>query len=125
MIWEQPPTSCLQHLCSNAMIWGFPNRSFMGQLTPERVKGIHRPAALRFEVKVVPIEGTKRTAAILKDKVEEIPKKLWPIIERLRELEGEDEITKTNLNKYFDEMSKATQDQKGSYRGRYLKKLLA
>jgi hypothetical protein len=48
-------------------------RPYAGQLTPLRVKSIARLAPMRFEVQVVPVEGTEQTAAILKDKAAEIP----------------------------------------------------
>jgi hypothetical protein len=40
-------------------------RPMAGQLTPMRLKGMVRPAPVRFAVEVVPIEGTTQTAAIL------------------------------------------------------------
>ena len=77
-------------------------RPYAGQLTPQRVKGIPRPAPIRFEVDVVPVEGTKQTAVILKDKATVVPKELKPIIEALRELENPEAITPTDLNECLD-----------------------
>ncbi len=75
---------------------------FAGQLTPIRVKGIPRPAPIRFDVDVVAVEGTKQTAAILKDKATAIPKELKPIIEALRGLEDPEAITPADLNDCID-----------------------
>ena len=77
-------------------------RPFAGQITPIRVKGIPRPAPIRFDVDVVPVEGTKQTAAILKDKATAIPKEIRPIIDAFRELENPEEITPTDLNACID-----------------------
>jgi hypothetical protein len=51
------------------------NRPLAGQITPMRVKGMPRPAPIRFEVEIAPVEGTKQTAAILKEKATEVPKR--------------------------------------------------
>jgi hypothetical protein len=77
-------------------------RPYAGQLTPLRVKGIARPAPLRFEVQVVCVEGTEQTAAILKDKAAEIPEELAPAIEAVRELENRDAIPPADLNACLD-----------------------
>jgi AAA domain len=77
-------------------------RPFAGHLTPIRVKGIPRPAPLRFEVQVVPIDGTKQTAAILKDRAAELPKDLLPVIEALRQFEDGAEISPKALNECLD-----------------------
>jgi len=100
------------------------NRSYSGQLTPLRVKGIPRPAPIRFDVDVVPVEGTKQTAAILKDKAKAIPRKLKPIIEALRELEDHEEISKVDLNDYLDVVSKGTDNAKRGARKRNLESLI-
>jgi hypothetical protein len=83
-------------------------RPYAGQLTPIRVKGIPRPAPVRFDVDVVPVEGTKQTAAILNSKTKAIPKKLMPIIEALRELEDHEEIGRADLNDCLDVGFKGT-----------------
>ena len=85
-----------------------PIRPYAGQLTPIRVKGIPRPSPIRFDVDVVPVEGTKQTAAILKDKAKAIPKKLKPIVEALRELEDHEEIGRDDLNSCLDVGAKGT-----------------
>ncbi len=54
------------------------------------------------DVDVVPVEGTKQTAAILKDKATAIPKELKPVIEALRELETPEAITPADLNECLD-----------------------
>jgi hypothetical protein len=77
-------------------------RPYAGQLTPLRVKGIARPAAMRFEVEVVPVEGTEQTAAILKDRAAEIPGELAPVIAALRELPDHGAITPSDLNDCLD-----------------------
>ncbi len=77
-------------------------RPYAGQLTPQRVKGIPRPSPIRFDVDVVPVEGTKQTAAILKDMATAIPKELKPIIEALRELDDLEEIPLADLNECLD-----------------------
>tara|TARA_B100000315_G_C14514445_1_gene558515 strand:- start:608 stop:1408 length:801 start_codon:yes stop_codon:yes gene_type:complete len=84
------------------------SRPFAGQLTPVRTKDIMRPAPISFEVDVVSVEGTKRTAAILKDKAKAIPKKLEPIIKALRKLDDHEEIRREDLNACLDEVSKST-----------------
>lgn len=78
------------------------NRPFAGQITQIRVKGIPRLAPLRFEVEVVPVEGTKQTAALLKDKAPEIPHDLLPVIKVLREFETGAEILAKDLNECLD-----------------------
>ena len=77
-------------------------RPYAGQLTPIRVKGIPRPAPIRFDVDVVPVEGTKQTAAILKDKATAIPKELKPVIKALRELENPEAIPPADLIECLD-----------------------
>jgi len=77
-------------------------RPYAGQLTPMRVKGIPRPGPLRFEVEVVAVEGTKQTAAILKDKSTEIPEDLVPAINALRDLEDHERIASDDLNDCLD-----------------------
>lgn len=77
-------------------------RPYAGQLTPMRVKGIPRPGPLRFEVDVVTVEGTKQTAAILKDKAAAIPEDLVPAIDALRELEDHERIELDDLNNCLD-----------------------
>lgn len=81
------------------------DRSFAGQITPMRVKGVPRPAPIRFEVEIVPVEGTKQTAAILKEKAAVVPKTLAPVIEALCQLEAHDEITAAELNACIDEVA--------------------
>jgi hypothetical protein len=78
------------------------DRPYSGLITPQRVKGIPCPAPVRFDVEVVPVEGTKQTAAILKDKAKAIPKKLKPAIESLRELEDHETINAKELNTCLD-----------------------
>lgn len=73
------------------------NRPMAGILTPIRVKGMPRPAPIRFDVQVVPVEGTKQTAAILRDRATEIPKDLKPAIDALRELDNPEAITLEEL----------------------------
>lgn len=77
-------------------------RPFAGQLTPIRVMGIPRPAPIRFDVDVAPVDGTKQTAAILRDKATAIPKDLMPVIEALCELENPGAITPADLNECLD-----------------------
>jgi len=77
-------------------------RPFAGQITPIRVKGIPRPAPIRFDVDVVRVEGTKQTAAILKNKATAIPKEIRPIIDAFRELDNPEEITPAELNECID-----------------------
>jgi len=96
------------------------NRPYAGQLTPIRVKGIPRPAPMRFEVEVVPVEGTKRNAAILKDKAKEIPQKLHPIIEALRELDELTKLTDQDVNECIDKVA-----NNRTSRSRYKKELEA
>jgi hypothetical protein len=84
-----------------------PDRPYAGQLTPLRVKGMARPAPIRFNVEVVKVEGTEQTAAILRDKVAEIPAELAPIIEALRELENPDAIAPSDLNACLDQVAGA------------------
>lgn len=78
------------------------DRPYAGQLTPMRVKGIPRPAPVRFEVEIVSITGTRQTAAILKDKVAAVPKELLPAIAALRDLAGHEAITPSDLNLCLD-----------------------
>jgi len=86
-------------------------RPFAGMLTPSRVKGIPRPAPIRFDVDVVQVAGTKQTAAILKDRVTAIPKELTPVIEALRELENPEAIPPADLNDCLDlEAAKGAKD---------------
>jgi len=86
-------------------------RPFAGMLTPNRVKGIPRPSPIRFEVDVVPVAGTKQTAAILKDLATAIPKELMPVIEALRGLENPKEISAADLNDCLDvEAAKGAKD---------------
>ena len=82
-----------------------PERPFAGQLTPIRVKGIARPAPVRFDVNVTPVEGTEQTTVILKDKAKVIPKKLKPIIEALCKLEDHKEIGIGDVNACIDEVT--------------------
>jgi len=79
-----------------------PERPYAGQLTPSRVKGIPRPAPIRFEVEVVPVEGTKQTAAVVKNKAADIPAGLRPVVAALRELDDHDEISRAALNDCLD-----------------------
>ncbi len=95
-------------------------RPYAGQLTPIRVKGIPRPSPIRFDVEVVPVEGTKQTAAILKDKAKAVPKKLKPIIEALRELEDQEQISDGDINACLDEVA-----SNRTTRNRYRKELEA
>ena len=90
-------------------------RPYAGQLTPQRVKGIPRPAPIRFDVDVVPVEGTKQKAAILKDKATAIPKKLKPVIEALRELEDHEEISTSDVNVCLDVIA-ANRNTRSRYR---------
>lgn len=78
------------------------DRPYAGQLTPMRVKGIPRPAPVRFEVEIVSITGTRQTAAILKDKAAAVPKELLPAIAALRDLAGHEAITPSDLNLCLD-----------------------
>lgn len=77
-------------------------RPYAGQLTPIRTKGILRPSPIRFDVNVVPVEGTKQTAAILKDRATDVPKDLIPAINALREMEDPEHITSDDLNDCLD-----------------------
>jgi hypothetical protein len=79
------------------------------------VKDIPHPAPIRFDVEVVKVEGTKRTAAILKDKAKAIQKKLKPIIEALRELEDHKEINDGDVNACLDEVA-ANRTTRNRYR---------
>jgi hypothetical protein len=94
------------------------DRPYAGQLTPQRVKGIPRPAPIRFEVDVVSVEGTKQTAAILKDKAATVPKKLMPVIEALRELHSHDAISRDEVNGCIDVIA-----NNRTTRNRHLKEL--
>lgn len=103
-------------------------RPFAGQLTPQRVKGIPRPAPFRFEVEVVAVEGTRQTAAILKDKAAAVPKDLAPIIDALAALADHQEITPGDLNACLDVVAaKGSRDghAKRKARQRYREKLEA
>ena len=91
------------------------DRPYSGLLTPQRVKGIPRPAPIRFDVNVVPVEGTKQTAAILKNKVKAIPKKLKPIIEALRKLNDHEEIYEGDVKACLDEKA-ANRTTRNRYR---------
>jgi hypothetical protein len=95
-------------------------RPFSGQLTPIRVKGIPRPAPIRFDVDVVPVEGTNQTAAILKNRALGIPKKLEPVVEALREFEDQSELSASELNEGIDEVA-----GNRAARMRYRNKLIA
>lgn len=77
-------------------------RPLSGQLTPQRVKGIPRPAPIRFEAEAVRVEGTKQTALILKNKAPALPKDLKPIITALRELDDREAVTLTDMNECLD-----------------------
>lgn len=81
------------------------NRPYSGILTPERMKGTPLAAPMRFDVQVVPVDGTKQTAAILKDKAKAIPIKLKPVIDALRELGDQEEISIGKLNTCLDEVA--------------------
>lgn len=81
-------------------------RPYAGQFTPMRVKGIARPAPLRFAVEVVPVEGTKQTAAILRNKSLEVPKSLEAVLSALRELGDPDNIAASDLNACLDKVAK-------------------
>jgi hypothetical protein len=83
------------------------SRPMAGQITPMRVKGMPRPAAIRFDVEIVPVEGTKQTAAILKAKATDIPRHLKSVVEALRALDDGDEIDRVSLNTCLDSISKA------------------
>ena len=72
------------------------------------------------DVDVVPVEGTKQTAAILNDKATVIPKELKPVIKALRELEGNEEISSGELNKCLDVVA-----ANRTTRSRYRDKLVA
>lgn len=101
-------------------------RPLSGQLTPQRVKGIPRPAPIRFEAEAVSVEGTKQTALILKDKAGAIPKDLKPIITALRELANPEDITPADMNECLDVVAaKGTKDAKRKARQRYRDKLEA
>jgi hypothetical protein len=88
-------------------------RPFAGQLTPIRVKGIPRPAPIRFAVEIVPVEGTAQSAAILKDEATAIPKWLKPIMEAIHEVDDSEAITPAILNKCLDVVA-AKGEKKGS-----------
>ncbi len=77
-------------------------RPYAGQLTPQRVKGIPRPRPIRFEVGVVPVEGTRQTAVVIKSKAADIPAALRPAIAALSELEDHEEISRAALNACID-----------------------
>lgn len=77
-------------------------RPYSGQLTPMRVKGIPRPAPIRFDVEVIPVDGTKRTAALIKDRASAIPEDLGPVIDALRQLEDYERISSKDLNDCLD-----------------------
>ena len=94
-------------------------RPYSGLLTPQRVKDVPCPAPIRFDVDVVPIEGTKRTAAILKDKAKSVPKKLWPIIEALRDMENHENISDGDVNACLDKLA-----ANRTTRNRYRKELI-
>ena len=83
------------------------------------MKGIPRPKSIRFDVDVVPVQGTNQTAASLKDKAKAIPKKLKPIIEALRELEDHEEIVRDVLNSCLDVKSKGMGSANRAARKRY------
>ena len=93
--------------------------SYEGQLTPLRVKGIPRPAPIRFEVEAVPVEGTKQTALILKDKAKAISDKLTPAIEALRDLDDHEEVSRTEVNECLDAIA-----ANRTSRSRYFKELV-
>ena len=82
-----------------------PERPFAGQLTPIRIKGVAHPASVRFDVSVMPVEGTEQTTVILNDKAKMIPKKLQPIIEALRKFEDNEEIGISDVNACIDEVA--------------------
>jgi len=87
------------------------NRPYAGMLTPRRVKDVPRPSPIRFDVDVVPIAETKRTAAILKDSTTAIPIELKPVIEALRGLENPQAIPPADLNDCLDvEAAKGAKD---------------
>ena len=102
------------------------DRPYAGQFTPQRVKGIPRPAPLRFEVTVVPVEGTKQTAAILKQEARIVPDRLKPVIQALRELDEPQKVTPENLNNCIDShgiKKKVSDDAKRKVRERRRKEL--
>lgn len=99
-------------------------RPYAGQLTPQRVKGIPRPAPIRFEVEIVSVEGTKQTAAILKDKAEAVPDRLVPIIEALRaQIDDGEDIERSDLNVCLDIISKGNGNAQRVARKRNLEAL--
>ena len=103
-------------------------RPCSGQLTPQRVKGIPRPAPIRFEAEAVSVEGTKQTALILKNKAPALPKDLKPIITALRELDDREAVTLTDMNECLDVVAaKGSKDgaAKRKARQRYRDKLEA
>ena len=94
-------------------------RPYAGYLTPYRVKGVPRPGAIRFEVEVVPVEGTRQTAAVVKDKAADIPSELDPVVAALRELEDHEQIPRATVNDCLDivaakEGNMSTAEQKGT-----------
>lgn len=78
------------------------SRPLAGQLTPMRVKGIPRPTPMRFEVEIAAVEGTRQTAAILKQKAAAIPAELKAAIEALRECDNLTAIPIGDLNDCID-----------------------
>lgn len=83
------------------------NRPLAGEVIPERLKDNPLPAPMRFEVEVVQVDGTKRTAAVLKERAAEVPTDLVPIVEALSEFDDGAEITQSELNNCLDVVAAA------------------
>ena len=87
--------------------FGDPNRSNVAEVKPERVKGIAPPPSLRFEVELMQIDGTERSAPVLKG-CADVPKKLQPVIAALRDLAettGSDELSANDVRACVDRVA--------------------
>ena len=83
------------------------DRSMAFALQAIRTKGMLRPPMMRLEAEVANVPGADRETVIVKDKAAAVPERLMPIIEALRELEDNQEITRDDLNNCLDRASKA------------------